>query len=239
MTAPIVWGIMTPWSGSPPVPVVIPGEPYTDQALLQQIQYTVIEPPDGGVTWPSGLWTREEVLNYLNQRQNRFLKETHLQFGIALIQGVVGTIYYDLPWDWIATVRVLWINDEGETSALMRSDTWEADNGIPTWSYVKGLPKIYYDGGAPISLAIMPPPDGTPPVTPGTIQIHYVPTAVDLTGDGEILTIPNEFVPSVKYGGLADMLMKVGRAQDPRAQYCSQRYQLGVEIARLLVKGFK
>jgi len=207
---------------------------FTDQQVMTQLQYTVIEDPDGGQTWASGLWDMDEVIAYLNDRQNQFLKDTHFQFGIALIDAVQGTYIYDLPDDWINTIRVLWINAAGETKELTRSDIWEADYGMPNWSVVQGIPNIFYDGDKPITLRVMPVPSEN-----ATIQIHYVPYAALLDGSGELMTLPDEFVPSIKYGALADMFSKVGRAADPvRAEYCAKRYRMGVEIARLLVKGF-
>ena len=178
----------------------------------------------------------DEVVSYLNQRQNQFLKDTHCQFGIANIPATQGVSKYDLPDDWINTIRVLWISEDGITKELPRSDTWEADHGIPSWTYEEGTPLIFDDGGTkPISIEIMPTPDAD-----GIIQIHYVPYAALLDGTGELMTLPDEFIPSVKYGTISDMLNKVGRGSDaPRAKYCEQRYQLGCEIARLLVEGFK
>lgn len=207
---------------------------FTDQSVMTQIQYAVIESPDGGQTWASGLWSEDEVVSYLNQRQNQFLKDTSLQFGIATINATAGVSIYDLPNDWINTVRVLWIDEEGVSVELGRSDTWEADYGMPGWNETDGIPKIFYDGGAPTTLEIMPAP-----TTDGTLQIHYTPYAALLTGDGELFTVPAEFVTGIKYGALEDMLSKVGRANDPpRAQYCRSRFQLGIEVARLLVGGF-
>src|SRR5690242_20166838 len=107
---------------------------FTDQSVMTQIQNTMIEPPDGGQTWPSGLWSLAEVVNYLNQRQNLFLKYTQLQFGMANIPAVSGTATYDLPDDWITTVRVVWVALDGSTRELGKSDFWEADNGIPSWT---------------------------------------------------------------------------------------------------------
>ena len=208
---------------------------FTDQAIMEQIQNVMIETPDGGQTWGSGLWSMDEVVSYMNQRQLQFLKNTQLQFGISLIAATQGVSTYDLPDDWITTVRVLFIYPDGSTIELANSDTWEADNGIPDWSYEEGQPKLYYDGGKPASLEIMPLPDDD-----GTIQIHYVPYSALLTGDGEIFTVPDEFVVPIKYGVLSDMLTKVARAQDPsRAKYCADRYQMGIEFARLLVGGFQ
>ena len=206
----------------------------TDEDVMNMIQNTVIEPPDWGATWPSGLWDRDEVLNYLNDRQNQFLKQTALQFGIAKITAVTGTYIYDLPDDWINTIRVLWITADGATRELTRSDTWEADHGMPSWSYIEAPPKIFFDGGTPATLRIMPIPG-----TDGTIQVHYVPMAALLTGDGEGFTVPTEFVHFIRYGALADMFSKIGRAQDGgRADYCAKRFQMGAEVAQLLVKGF-
>lgn len=208
---------------------------FTDQELMEQIQNALIEPPDGGATWPSGLWNMEEVVSYMNQRQNKFLKDTHFQYGIANIPVEALIEEYDLPDDWINTIRVLWINTEGESVELGRSDTWEADHGIPTWSWEAGTPLLYYDGGIPISLILMPIP-----LEDGTVQIHYVPYAVELDGAGELLTLPDEFIHTIKYGTIADMLNKVGRGGDaPRAKYCEQRFQLGLQVAKMLVEGFK
>jgi hypothetical protein len=60
-----------------------------------------------------------------------------------------------------------------------------------------------------------------------------------LSGNGSLMTLPDEFVVPLKYGAMADMLTKVSRVQDVRAQYCESRYAMGVEIAKLLLGGFK
>ena len=60
----------------------------TDQELLEEVQYTLIEPPDGGQSWPSQLWTRNESLEYLNERQDRFIRETHMIIVITNIDVV-------------------------------------------------------------------------------------------------------------------------------------------------------
>lgn len=207
----------------------------TDQQVMNEIQLTMIEPPDNGATWPSGLWTQDEVIGYMNQRQNRFLKDTLVQIGIANITTQIGVGTYDLPDDWINTVRVLMIRSDNTTKELARSDTWEADHGIPTWSYVVDEPKLYYDGGTPLTVRLMPIPEAV-----YTLQIHYTPLGAVLDGTGELLTLPDEMIPTIKYGALADMFSKVGRANDAnRAKYCEDRFMLGVEITRMLLGGFK
>ena len=43
----------------------------------------MLELPDQGTTFPSGLWTRDEVIHALAERQNRFLKASLMLVGIV------------------------------------------------------------------------------------------------------------------------------------------------------------
>lgn len=207
----------------------------TDLELLNNIQYVMIETPDQGASWHSGLWTRDEVLSYLNERQNRFIKNTHIVLTTGSIVVVAGTFRYDLPADWVATARVYWVPATGSSKELTPSDSWEADHGIPTWSVTAGQPKMYMDRDVPtLTIQLAPIPSVN-----GTVEVMYVASATDLNGAGASLSILDEFMPTLKYGILADMFSKVGRAHDPvRSTYCEQRYQMGEEIAQLLLKGF-
>ena len=56
-----------------------------DNAILEEIQYHLLEPPNLGAEWTTGLWTVAEVVGYANQRQQQFLKEAPVLFGRALI----------------------------------------------------------------------------------------------------------------------------------------------------------
>ena len=78
----------------------------TDQELLSQIQSALFEPDDAGLTFPSGLWTRDEVLAAMNERQNRFLKSTLTWVGIANLTATIGVRVYQLPQDWLTTVAI-------------------------------------------------------------------------------------------------------------------------------------
>ncbi len=209
---------------------------FTDQQVLEQCQYVMIEAPDLGQTWGSGLWTLTEVVRYLNQRQNRFLKDTHVQIGIADIPVTAGQSTFNLPDDWIATVRVVFRGVDGSTvKELMRSDTWEADYGDPDWTVNQGTPNLYMDADQPVlTMRVADIPDQD-----GLLQVHYIPLGALLTGGGELMTLPDEYIPSLKYGVLADMFSKVGRQQDAtRAEYCASRYMLGIEIAKMLLLGW-
>ncbi len=208
--------------------------------LLTTVQYALVEPPNGGLGWESGMWTTDEMAAILTLRQQRLLKTTHLTVGVAEIPGVIGQARYDLPDDWIATVAVAW--DTPAAGAVARrvrevlpADMHQADLGAPTWETTTGEPLTYSDADTPTrTLQLMPAPSMT-----GTIQVLYVPSAPRLNVQGELLQVPDEWTtPVLKYGVLAAALGKVGRAHDPqRANYCEWRSRLGEEVTRLLLKG--
>jgi hypothetical protein len=52
------------------------------------------------------------------------------------------------------------------------------------------------------------------------------------------LSIPDDFTPYIVWGVLGEMFSKEGEASDPeRAQYCRERYEEGVELARFMTSG--
>lgn len=214
--------------------------PRTDQQILTVLQYAAMESPDLGATWPSGLWTREEVLAYLNERQNRFLKATLIQLGVTQTDNLnpipARQSIIPLPPDWIATVSVYWTGSDGTTRELVRADSFEADHGDPLWTTTAGTPLFYLDYAQPtLQLRIGPIPD-----QPGLINLLYVPMAEALTGDGDVnAQLPDEFVDAaLKYGPLADMFTKDGRGKNPeKAAYCEDRFHLGIEAAAIILAG--
>lgn len=205
----------------------------TDQQLLNDIQYVVIEPPNNGATWPSTLWTLSEVLGYANERQNRLMKETGLVTSLASITANASTgNRFTLPADWVSTVRAAW-KDASHWQGMQRTDTWQADYGLTTWETVAGTPKMYMDAETPtLQIQVAPAPSIN-----GTIEIVYVALTTTLDQSGINLTVPDEFAPYIKWGILADMLSKVlGRQHDfDRAKYCEERFQEGILLAQVLV----
>ncbi len=209
-----------------------------DQDLLTSLQYATIEPPDGGAAWPSGLWSRDEVLSYLNQRQDKLLKlslihvKTSPAIPVLALQRVI-----DLPIDWAATVSVVWTGDDGQIRELQRTDTFGLDHADATLGRIAtaSLPLVYMDfDNETLKVEISPGPTGA-----GNLSVLYVPVGTVLTGNGVSLTVPDELESSVKYGVLADMLGKDGRGRDQaRAEYGAQRFQFGVDVARIILEGW-
>lgn len=205
--------------------------------VLSDIQATLAEPEDNGLTWSSGLWTKDEVYGYLDQRQQRFLRDTFVYVsGMGRSTITSGTLRTDLPDDWIASVRISWRNASGTRVSIHRSDQWEADQALPTWpTSTAARPLLYMDAETPMrTIQLVPPPNAT-----GTLEVLYVGLPNLLGQDAEeLVVVADIFVSALKWGVIADMLSKVGRGQDlARAAYAESRYQATVEVARLLLRG--
>lgn len=211
-------------------------QPFTDQEILSQIQAVLMEPADGGATFPSGLWTKAEVLANLNERQDRFLKATNTWVGVANLTGVIGVRIYALPQDWLGTIAATWQGADGRITPLQRSDSFEADRGMPSWGTDLGTPLLYMSEDTELlTIQIAPAPDAA-----GTLQVIYVPQGAPLDGTGEPFTLTDEYAQQVgKYGTLADCFGKDGRGKNPdKAAYAESRYQLAVEMAGIVLNGW-
>lgn len=200
--------------------------------ILDEIQAHMLEPTiDQGNTWT--LWTRAEVLGFLNERLSNFLKETEIIQTSATIAVTPNVPSYALPSDLISLKRVAFQAISGTISPLTSTSEFEQDTGNPGWQNQTGTPFGYIedlDESLQISLV------NTPNVT-GTLLIDYVPEPSPITGACTPLPIPGVFCPAIKYGVMADMLSKEGEANDPeRAKYCEERYKEGIEMAHLLME---
>jgi hypothetical protein len=216
--------------------------PLTDQTLFSMVQRKLNEPADGGQSFFTQRWTHDELVRIAADRQDALLKATHLQIGMAAsgqITGVleeqagVGTV--GLPDDWIATVALIRFPADARPYLVDLADSWSADYGDRTMVGAPGVPKVCLDAETPSrTLRLIPAP-----AVPAPLLLYYVPRAAVLTGTGESCTVPDEVAwPVLQYGMLADLLGKTGRAQDlPRANYCRGRWQLGIEVTEILLKG--
>ncbi len=203
-----------------------------DTHALATIQTALIE----DASFSSGLWSTAEVLGYLIQRQSQFIKETHCVAAWADLPWIPGQPERDLPPDWVDTILVRW-HDAALTDyyVLPQSDSFELDHVSPETTLTVGPPLAFRDGDiGTLRIAL-----GPPPIAPGGIELIYAAVGETLDGSGILFTVPDEFVPYLIYGALADMLTKDGRGQDfVRGRYCELRYQEGVALASALLEGW-
>lgn len=206
-----------------------------DQALLTELQYALLEPPDGGASWPGETWDRAEVIDGINAGLRALLRDTQLVVTPTTLAVLAGATSVALPIDWIATCHLVWRALDGTRTPLGPVDAFEGDLALPSWETVPGLPLGYADlDRATLTLRLVPTPDAN-----GTIELLYVAQPALVTGAGTTLPVPDEFASGVKYFTLGWLLRKVGRLQDPeRATYAETRYGLTQIAAKLILGGW-
>jgi hypothetical protein len=228
----------------------------TDQYVMNNVIYRTLENGNLDANFPSlltSMFTAQEIIDSMNRVQQDFLLQTGMIVTRTNIPGVAGTQQYPLPTDSIRPRRITWGQAGAPTgfgaggfgvggfggvtttiSALTQVDTWELDNGARTWASDRGIPIAWYEntlGQQKFGLA-------KTPVNNGSIGLLYVQLAAVLNGAGVPLTVPDDWTPYILYGTLAELLGSDGQSFDPvRAAYCGQRYEEGIELARLVLGG--
>lgn len=208
----------------------------TDQQLLNELQYAGLERPNNGASWPSGLWTVAELTSYLNQRQRKFLSDTGCVCTRASIAVALPNVSRQaLPGDWIQTRRATWLDNAGAYAPLLHSELWYLDYGMASWETISSpTPLVFMEDVTPtLEMQLAPAPNNS-----GSVELLYVAIGTALSNSGVAFTVPDDFVWIIKWGILADMFGKIGRAHDPvRAQYAESRYAIGVAVVNNLLYG--
>jgi len=211
----------------------------TDRELLSELQYVLIEPPDGGDAWPSLIWTRDEVLDALNAGVRALIRDTHLVVTRVELPVAALATRIDLPADWLATAHLVWRAADGTRTPLGPVDAFEGDLAVPGWETTPDLPLGYADlDGPTLTLRLVPTPEA-----PGTIELLYIakpPEVAPVVGGPELaLPLAPEFDSALKYSALGTLLRKVGRLlDDERARYAERRYELTQTAAAILLGGW-
>lgn len=219
----------------------------TDVSLANDVVYKMLEngAADADFTQADPLFTdmftKQEIIDSMNRVQQEFLLETGMIVTRTSITPEVGKPKYDLPADCIRPRRVTWgepLSSETPEPVIIRAltqvDTWELDNGMNEWPSDRDVPLSWWETTLPqqqIGIA-------KTPINDGTIGLLYVRLAAALDGTGVNLTVPDDWTPYILYGTLAELLSSDGQAFDPvRASYCDQRFQEGIELAKLVIGG--
>lgn len=209
-----------------------------DDEFLNDLQWLLVEPEDGGVTWPSGLWTAAEVLAAINRAQSEFLRRTEITAAWAILPVAAGNPLVTVPQDYILASEVVFGQNNPALPAtpLPRSDEWELDRAIPTWDQTAAAPLVYGDG---ISDDLLQLQLGPTPNIDGIVYLLYIACGAPIDNSGtSSFTVPDEAVVTILWETLGVLLDKIGRAEDlERAQYCHQRFEEGIVIWNLSLEG--
>lgn len=205
-----------------------------DQEVLSAVQLSLLEPDDAGATYPSGIWTKSQVIGFLNDRQRRFLSESGITAAVAYQAGQADQPNYDLPVNLVDIRRVAWADSETPMAyvELPRADAWEMDHGRTNWPTASDVrPEVYMEDHLP-SLTIKVSPR---PTDAGEMELIAVTLGTQVDGSGVLLSTPDDFTPYLAWGVRADMLACEFEGNDPvRAAHCEQRFAEGIELARIL-----
>ncbi len=209
----------------------------TDQELLADVQYALLEPVvDGGQTWASEVWSRDEVLGNYNSALWALLRDTHAIITYTTIaQAASANGVVSLPLDWMATAAVVFKSGTNIRTPLSPTDRFEADLGSSGWEDTAGSPIAYNEQeGDTMQMTLVPAN-----LTTGTVELLYVARPTASQGEGGVIPVPEELCSGVKYKLIGFLLQTVGRLIDPdRSAYCVQRYDLAVEVTKILQSGW-
>ena len=207
----------------------------TDQDFLAELQYALMEPVDGGQSFPSGVWTRDEVLDAADQGVRRVIRETQA-ITTFLEQFITDhSLSVGLPADWMGTAALVWrLFPQNTRIPLVPMDAFEADAARPGWEVTVGTPIGYVDLDTnTLELRLVPTPDVT-----GVLENLYVPIPNVITGAGDDMPLPDELLSAVKYDTLQTLLRDMNRLADAeRAAYCEERVQIGIIATTMLIEG--
>lgn len=210
----------------------------SDQEVLGNVQLSLIEPNDGGATWPSGIWTKQQALGFLNDRMRKMLGEAGITVAVAYQAGVAGSTRMPLPENLIDVRRVAWANEADSMAyvELPRSDGWEQDHGRKNWPTASAVsPEVYLEDHYPsLTIELIPAPTDL-----GEAELTFSADGATADGSGVLLSIPDDWTPYLAWGVRADMLASEYEGNDPvRAAHCEQRFAEGIELLRILVDGY-
>lgn len=211
--------------------------PATDSEVLSWLQRRVQETDDAGLSWPSGLWTVAEVIAYMNERQQRFMRETGIFYGLSNgIPAAGPSLDYPLPTDCGTIIRITWVGADGQTRGLDPLTSFQFDSLMKDWAQRSATRPIGYMTQADV-------PNGYFRVGPGISTLGqffvlYLPVPDAVSGRGDTLVMPIEYLMMYRFGVLCDMLSKPGRGQDlARARVCQWWWDLGITAAKARLAG--
>jgi hypothetical protein len=206
---------------------------------LSDAQRLLIEPPNGGISWPSQLWSPAEVLRYLNENNRRFFLDT----GAVILRDISVVVFpsiqlHTIPDRVMVLYSVAFFEQDLDTAyALCRSDRQAADLAGDSWATNSGapFPLAYSMEEFPSQqLALIPPSN-----LPGVLELLFVPRPGDLLQTGAF-TLPDELAEAPFWGMIADMLETlVGGSESPeKSQYARLRQAELIAATQLLIQGW-
>lgn len=183
-----------------------------------------------GATFPSGLFSQNEMLEYLYNAENDFLVKVRPVFAQAT-QALTSARYYPQPADAIRIERIsssgkAWM-DVSQLSLDMDNPNWQSDHQSDD-------PKSWFQDEIGLDMF------GVWPLTDlGGLVAELWYSQKDLNSSMTFLStfiLPDIFSMYLKYGVLARAFAKDGEQRDDlRSKFCQKRFDFGVMLARMFL----
>lgn len=212
----------------------------TDAQIVSLVLAMLLEPPLTQTWTGSGMFQFSAIMNAIQARLNRFQGDTGI--GTTTLTQAAGTgppvdrVF--LPDSVLDIRRAAWIDGAGKPTVLWRDDQFSMQAfSFGGASTPVDPPQVYgVSTLPPVAVQVYPPP-----ANPGQVEIVYVPVGVQVgTTPNAVASTPvtinlaDDLTWAVAFGAMADLLGNDSPARDPaRAQYCEQRYEEAVMLARL------
>src|SRR6185312_2298821 len=201
--------------------------------IVREIQYHLSEASNGvsgvGMT---AQFTISEIIAAVNRARNQVAIDARMPISLDSKLPVQSPPYgrQTLADDIIFLHRASWTDSNNKTTALNRSDLYAQDSYNWQWNTKPGNPISYsVSDNPPLTIQLY-----APPVASGLLNILSV-KSLDLSAPDNTTTLglADEITPAVKYLALADLVTTDGVTANPLlAQYCNQRYQQIISLAR-------
>ena len=200
-----------------------------DTDLYTLMQYHLLEPAVGVNPWTgaSAQFSADDLISATQRRRDEVLGVTGCTTTLRTVGAVLGRIV--LPDTVIDVRRMAYLPAVGSPSIVWKDDTWALQ------AFNTGYPQA--PAGTPVSYQLSTEPPisfdtDRPPGFAGSYELLTVEAGQSLSaGSASLLSVPDDWTHVVKWGALADLFSRESNARDPlRAQYCNQRYQMGVKL---------
>lgn len=203
----------------------------TDQDLINEIQYYLLEPVSSAypLTWTgSNQFTLTQIMDAIQRVRDEILSVTGCYITRTVVPAVAGRTFLS---DTVIDVRrVAWLPVSGfgfSNIPLWPDDEW----GLESFEYdfttkAPGTPSSYRQSTQPpLSYDV-----DIPPAVPGDYEVLTVDAGGALTtASSSTFTIPDDYTWVIVFGVLADLFSRDSNARDSmRSQYCQARYKQGV-----------
>lgn len=201
----------------------------TDTDVIVAVQHHLMEPASGTSWTGTEQFSYDDVLEALVRRRNRLLLETGCvleAFEQDSDPPPVGDLALDA--DIVDVRRVTWKTPEGVYRPLRQQDTSVSRSYSPRWSYNAGTALAYVRSSEPhVSIRFVPPS-----IDAGRVHLVVSRAKGVLNGQGNVLGVPDDAAPTLKWGVIADLLAIDKSASSVQAEYAEGRWQEGVEALR-------